>query len=266
MKNSKSIEVVNKAISVDGQDLFIDLVKMGKDEGLLVNQAADLFGVDQSSIWFHLKKRELGYLVLPRKLLIELKNHGVVNRYTPKACFLPKETLRALVKLINSNVAWDIFNSLWEVTDKAYEFHTKSDTISEIDAMMRSLSILKEQQQKIDRLETETPKLIDHKIETALENKQAFPPDCMRISEILSNYFPGIAEKKVVAFLKNSCHPRGNHIHIDENGIKTVSHPFKAEGLQELSKAFFEERKLIRETAKCRFYFHPMAGNMREYI
>ncbi|SMF35121.1 hypothetical protein [Pseudobacteriovorax antillogorgiicola] len=260
------IQVKSKEISVEGKQFFVGLVSMGEDEGLLVSQAADLFGVRQNTIWTHVQKRGLSYSVIPRESLLWLKKQGFIGPRAPKACFLPKETLRALVKLINSNVAWDIFNRLWEVTDRAYEFHTKSDTISEIDAMMRSLSILKEQQQKIDRLETETPKLIDRKIETALEDKQAFPSDCMRISEILSNYFPGIAEKKVVAFLKNSCHPRGNHVHIDENGIKTVSHPFKAEGLQELSKAFFEERKLIRETAKCRFYFHPMAGNMREYI
>ncbi len=130
--------------------------------------------------------------------------------------------------------------------------------------LLEAVALLAEQERRLEELREQTPRLVEQKIEEAFQDKYAFPEDCMRIGEIVSTFFPGVARDKVLNFLNNIKHPRGSHTHIDDNGLRTVSHPFKREGLQELSEAFFEEREFVKETEKSYFWYHPMAGTMRE--
>ncbi len=258
----KDIDVQQKEISVEGRKLFIDLVTMDSEEGLLLTEVARVFGTTDQNIWVHLRNHNFCSTVLLRTKLKELKNKGVIGLKVNRATFLPKETIRKLAKVINTPRAWEIYSLLWEVTDRAYELHTKSQ--GQLEVLQGMLNALQKQQADISNIRTETPKLIDARIESALEDKQAFPEDCIRIGDLVSQYFNGVAREKVLTYLYRIGHPRGNHVHIDDHGLRSVSHPFKKSGLKEVAKKFFKERKIVKETEKSIFWFHPLVGNMRE--
>ncbi len=256
------IDVHQKEISVDGRKLFIDLVSMDSEEGLLLTEVASVFGIKEATTWNHIKNHDLCSLMISRNKLKNLKEQGIINAKANRVAFLPKDTIRKLAKIINTPKAWEIYNLLWEVTDKAYEQHTKS--LGQLEVLQGMLNALQQQQADISTIRAETPKLIDSRIESALEDKQAFPEDCIRVGDLVSQYFNGVAKEKVLTYLYRIGHPRGNHVHIDDHGLRSVSHPFKKKGLKEAARKFFKERKIVKETEKSIFWSHPLVGNMRE--
>ncbi len=256
------INVNQREISVDGRKLFIDLVSMDNKEGMLLTEAANVFGVNEGTIWDHIKNHNFCSPKISGNKLKKLKEQGVIGKRTTRATFLTKDTIRVLIKIINTEVCWEIYNQLWKVTDKAYELHTQPQ--SQLNVLQGMLNALQEQQSEISTIRCETPRIIDHRIETVLKDKQAFPEDCIRIGDLVSQYFNGVAKDKVLTYLYKIDHPRGNHVHIDDHGLRSVSHPFKIYGLEKAARKFFKEREFVKETEKSTFWFHPLVGNMRE--
>lgn len=257
--------VSQKALSVEGQNLFLDLVTMGADQGLLVNQAAEAFGVRENTIWGHIKNHNLKSSKVSRIALKELRSQMVVESTVNKATFLPRETIRALAKVINSNRAWEVYEQLWAVTDRAYEFHKRqqSEQPSTLDFLRGTLAALENQQQAITKLRSDMEDLnesIDEKIDKALHREKDFPTDCMTIEEIRSEFFPGVATSLVRRYLKFIHHPRGSFRFITDDGIPALSRPFKRQGLESAADRLFEESILSGATDKNYVMIHPYLG------
>ncbi|SMF80604.1 hypothetical protein [Pseudobacteriovorax antillogorgiicola] len=261
------IEVNAKSVQVENENLLVDLIKLGDEEGMLLTEAARIFEVQETAIWQHLKRHNLESSQIVRTKLKELRNLGVIGQRINRATFLPKETIRALAKVIHSDSAWAIYNQLWAVAEKAYEFHTRpTNNIEVLRGMLDEISSQNQRLSNVEhRVEVETPRLVESRIEQALTDHQTFPDDCIRVGEILTDYFPGVARAKVMTYLNALGHPRGSHVHIDDNGLRTVSHPWKESGLGAAADKLFSERKVLKETAKTIIWHHPLAGTMREY-
>jgi hypothetical protein len=262
--------VSQKALSVDGQNLFLDLVTMGADQGLLVNQAAEAFGIAPRTVQEHLKNHSLTCAEIPRESLKEMKLQGLVKANAPRAFFLPRETIRALAKVVNSNRAWEVYEQLWAVTDRAYEFHKKqqSEPPSPLDFLRGTLAALENQQQAITKLQCDMEDLnesIDEKIDQALHRDKNFPADCMTIDEIRSEFFPGVATSLVRRYLKFINHPRGSFRFITDDGVPALSRPFKRKDLKSAADRLFEESILSGGTEKNYVLIHPYLGKFFQH-
>ncbi len=117
----------------------------------------------------------------------------------------------------------------------------------------------KEEIEKIKNKVDATPQMVKSEIDKAFETKGEFPPDCMRIDDICSEFFHGIAKKKVCAWLKYLGHPRGNHVHRDEFG-SFPSRPYKIEGLKEAGDKLRKECTELEPTEKLYRYHHKAVG------
>ncbi len=87
------IDVHQKEISVEGRKLFIDLVTMDSEEGLLLTEVASVSGIKEATTWNHIniKNHDLCSLIISRNKLKNLKEQGIINAKANRVAFLPKE-------------------------------------------------------------------------------------------------------------------------------------------------------------------------------
>lgn len=109
---SRSVEV-----SVDGRAVVVSLLRLGADEGMTVAQAAELFGVDVSNIRHVVRNHGLLVVNITHDQQKALKEQGVIPLKTTVANWLPRETLRQLVRHIGTPQADAAYSQLWAMAD-----------------------------------------------------------------------------------------------------------------------------------------------------
>ena len=102
------------------------LLKLGEEEGLTTKQAAELLGVAPDSITQELNRHSLNRLTVSGSVLQDMKRLQIVGSRTKEANFLPRDTIRQLVKILNTPEAQQVYDQLWVLADTAYEAHVKS--------------------------------------------------------------------------------------------------------------------------------------------
>ena len=139
-----------------GRTLTVKLLKMGEEEGLTVAQAASLFGVTDAAIKNHVKNHRLNFDTFSVEQLKYLKLQGVLPLNTPTANFLPRETLRQLVRHIGTPAADAIYRHLWQMADEPAEYLKTQADVHDTDPISiaeRLLVIAKEE--RVKRVEAE---------------------------------------------------------------------------------------------------------------
>lgn len=115
---------VSKKISVEvaGRSIVVSLLKMGEHEGMTVGQAAELFGVDSNTVKEHVKNHGLMIAGISSDHLKVLKSLGVIPLKSARANFLPRETIRQLVRHIGTPEAQAAYDHLWAMADDGMTF------------------------------------------------------------------------------------------------------------------------------------------------
>lgn len=265
--NTLAPSTETRSIVVDGKMLFLRLIQMGPDEGLLVSQAAEIYGVDESTIFHHLRNYGFWSCKICRTNLKILKEQGVIKSKVNKASFLPRETLRGLAKVINTDRAWAVYRQLWNLADRAYEFHQneqarRSNADRLLDRQREELNSIKGEMQTIKQRIDSVPWQVKAQVLEVLNQEEEFPDDCKRLEEVRREYFPGISANKVAEFLKLVRHPRGYHKIVTPTGYPMLSRPFKRDGLDEQADRFFGELRLLSETDRNYIWVHPRLGKL----
>jgi excisionase family DNA binding protein len=128
-----AIKINEKTINVAGRDTLVKLIVMGEEEGLTTKQAADLLGVTVNGIQKAIADHNLSFTTVSGTPLLLLKRQGVVGRAAPKVKFMNRETIRQLVKILNTPEAQAVYDQLWELADTVYEAHVNNTTVDLMD-------------------------------------------------------------------------------------------------------------------------------------
>ncbi len=128
--NSKLELAINKKkISLSGKDALVQIISMGDEDGLTVSQIAELLNTSTRNITKHLDKYAICSEPIVPNIRKKLAKHGVIPIKTPKVLFLPKDSIAALVKVINTDEAWAMYYQLW---DDSKELLAAKEHISEL--------------------------------------------------------------------------------------------------------------------------------------
>lgn len=91
------------------------LVTIGEQQGMLLPELAKVLGVTQSTLKDHCTRHRLLIASPDVDQISDMQQQGVISLKTRRVNFLPRETVEALVKLVNTPEAWTIYGQLWEV-------------------------------------------------------------------------------------------------------------------------------------------------------
>lgn len=91
------------------------LVTLDGQEGMTLPELARVLGVERNTLAMHAKRHSLNMITVSDDVRQELKNQKVVQLNVARVNFLPRGTVEALVKLVNTPQAWAVYNELWVV-------------------------------------------------------------------------------------------------------------------------------------------------------
>lgn len=167
----KEIEIVEKSLLVSGRDIVLNIVSMNGDEYLTVAETAEMLDCTVRAVNQTLDRNNLVRNNCSQHQLTELKQAGVLPMKTPQAMLLPKETVKQLVKLINSPGAWEAYNLLWSVTERVIEEAKKPVPAGDelFQAVQLLLNSAQENSRKLNELQSKSSDLL---LSSRLSNDQ----------------------------------------------------------------------------------------------
>ena len=112
--------MIPRTVQVNGRELLVQLLRMGEHEGLLTTQIASALGVTTQNIYHIIRRESLDSVTMSHTVLASLQDHRIINQrigiYNAPN-FLPRPTIEALVKIVNTPEAWALYEQLWEAFD-----------------------------------------------------------------------------------------------------------------------------------------------------
>lgn len=143
-----------REVRVTYQDSYADvkLIVMAGEEGLTTGQVSDLLGVSPVTIRRHAQEHGLSFVQISSEILPKLRQDNVISMKGRAPKWVPKETIRQLVKHVGTDKAQAIYDQLWKlaeenITGKA----TTQETLNVLDGAAHSLRALMEYQEKLSR-------------------------------------------------------------------------------------------------------------------
>jgi hypothetical protein len=149
---NNAIEIKHKELS---NGLATILVTLNGQEGMLLPELARVLGVSTKNL--HRINRQHGFeIVTPGyHVLSTLKKEKVISLNAARVNFLPRETVEALVKIVNTPEAWTIYRELWEVAEAVHKGQlitamqkvgvTHEDMLKYVNETKAELALLREQ-------------------------------------------------------------------------------------------------------------------------
>lgn len=148
-----NVNVIKKTVEFEGRLLDAMLVQLKDangefgEEGMIQPRFAELIGTSNTNVGLRVSNKNLHRTTLSRSVtLSQLKGLHIVGHATGKVNFLPKATIRELVRIIDTPQAKAIYNQLWDdaednVTNKALVTELQSALVHEratVDAMVEA--------------------------------------------------------------------------------------------------------------------------------
>ncbi len=115
------LTISEKKIALNSKETIIFIIKLNCEEGLTIPQVADMFNTSSEHIRKSINRHALATGQIVPKSMKALKNTNVIPLNTPKTRFVPKDSIKSLVKIINSPTAWTIYFQLWDDEEKLRE-------------------------------------------------------------------------------------------------------------------------------------------------
>lgn len=142
MKNT--VPMLTKTIEFNGKAALAKLLFVDGQEGMLSTHLAELLNIANSTMREHIQRYAISAQALPAHSMRSLKDMDVIPIHARTAVFLPRDSVRALVKIINTDEAWLIYRQLWDDAEELNrikpEYLSQKEQLIE---MQRDLSILK---------------------------------------------------------------------------------------------------------------------------
>ncbi len=263
-----------KEITTQGKRLFVDLVRMEGDEFVTVSQAATMFGVTYRNIHKHLKNHNLTGRKIVDQSINDFKDQGLVDKRAREVVLLGKDTVRQLVRVINTQQAKEVYNLLWEVAERADHFYQKqAASIDPLDVVLNTILAVKEHNRRTELVQAEhnsrieaveqktSPEALKAVMGEAIIEQSRFPQGCTPMADIRRLYFFGIAEKMIRDVLDYLNHPWEYYrIHIEDTNSYRDGRAYRTKGLTAASELFLEEVKLSKMTDTNYIYYHQGLG------
>lgn len=113
------ISVLKKEVKVGRKTIFSHIINMGDDQYMTVKDAATLLGVTQSTVKKHLARHGLRSGLAVPTIVQTLKKTNVISvkMSNDRVNLLPRDTVKALVKLVKTPQAWEAYYELWNIVD-----------------------------------------------------------------------------------------------------------------------------------------------------
>jgi hypothetical protein len=111
------VQVTRKELSNGLQAI---LVTVNGQEGMLLPHLAKVLGVTQSTLKDHCTRHRLLIARPDADQILDMQKLNVINLKTRRVNLLPRETVRALIKLVGTPETWAIFEQMWEVVNNVY--------------------------------------------------------------------------------------------------------------------------------------------------
>jgi hypothetical protein len=166
-----AISISEKSVAVSGRDIILNIIGMGGDEYLTVSEAAELLDCGVTTIKNAITRHDLARHNCVEHQLVTLKQVGILPKKTTQAMLLPKDTVKQLVKLINSPGAWEAYNLLWSVTERVVEEVQKPVPVADelFQAVQLLLNSAQENNRKLAQLQQQSTDLL---LSAKLSNSQ----------------------------------------------------------------------------------------------
>lgn len=121
MGNTALIQVRERNYEHEGRAFVAQVLEMGGADYMTVSQAAEALGVTEGGVRQSIHAHDLHIISTSEDVLAELKSLQVIPLRSARANLLPKETVKALTKIMNTPHAWAAYWSLWEDTAELAE-------------------------------------------------------------------------------------------------------------------------------------------------
>jgi hypothetical protein len=144
MKNT--VPMLTKTIELNGKAALAKLLFVEGQEGMLSTHLAELLNIANSTMREHIQRYAISAQALPAHSMRSLKDMDVIPIHARTAVFLPRDSVRALVKIINTDEAWLIYRQLWDDAEELNRI--KPEYLSQRERLIelqRDLNILKDE-------------------------------------------------------------------------------------------------------------------------
>ncbi len=153
---------------INGEARLARLIRFDNEEGLTTTQLAELLNVAESTIRNHIKKQAVCARSLSAHIKHTLKNSNIIPIKFHGGLFLSREGIEVLVKVINTDEAWEVYRQLW---NDARELAALKPILAELqakhDATLAEFNLVSAER---DRYQSERDSVAQHAEELASIN------------------------------------------------------------------------------------------------
>lgn len=135
--SNEQMELISTNVSRAGLSIKVYLLKLGSEDGLITRQAAELFGVSESTILKHIDRHNITTSMIARSNLQLLKNNGIVRNRAISAVFIPRDGLRELMRVVNTDEAKAAYRELFDDAEELMRIKPRYLAQEEIIAGLR---------------------------------------------------------------------------------------------------------------------------------
>lgn len=105
------------------------ILRINGQDGMFLSEIARLLNVDSSTIHHLIKSYSLSFMRITQETRTTLRNKKVIPITGRPSHFLPKETVEAVVKLVNTPEAWAINRQLWTESARASQLDLENQDL-----------------------------------------------------------------------------------------------------------------------------------------
>jgi len=135
-------------IKLQAQKLIARVVKLDETEGMLATHLSELLNISESGLRKHIHRHAIGAQSLVAHRMRSELGADVIPMFARSVLFIPKASIKQLVKVIDTPEAWAIYLELWEYPGRFVALEDERDALrierdqlrAECDAMFRQRS------------------------------------------------------------------------------------------------------------------------------
>ncbi len=147
---NESIKLSPLEIQDKGKVMRITLVTIGPEEGLTTGQAAELFQITESTVRKHLDRHAICSGLLVLSMLQLLKTNGVIHSKASQAIFIPRQGLRDLMRVVDTDEAKAAYHQLFDDAEEYFKIKPR---------YLAQEQLLKEKEEQIAQFKIENQEL-----------------------------------------------------------------------------------------------------------
>ncbi len=110
----EKLEINKKKITLNGKEALVQIISMGEEDGLTVPQLAELLNTSDQNVRKRANEHAICTVPIVPSIRKTLLKHNIIPIKTSKVLFVPRDSISALIKVINTPEAWAVYYQLWD--------------------------------------------------------------------------------------------------------------------------------------------------------